>query len=556
MKSLSFKTKLILNTITIVVLAVFVIDLIGNFLIHKISFNSATELVENIETENVQSLNYILANVEHSVSTLYGGAIYELEQDNSFLENEKKRENYLSQMDNLAYNIAKNTEGACSIYLRFDKYATYHDEGVFYIKKEDDFIKKPVTNVNNYQSSDIDHVGWYYNTIAAGKGSWLMPYYDANMDMNLISYTIPIYVNNVFKGIVGIDVDINILQEAVKNIAAYDSGYGFLLNNTTSTVYHPDYSYGSTYTDYSDDFNNLIVNMDSNPYYVSITEFTYNSEKIWLSTQTLQNEMILGIVIKEKEIFNPMKTFITNSILLSILILIIAIIITIVIIQSLIKPLNEMTDVAHELANGNMQVEINYKSNDEFGKLADSLKKMRDELSKSFEHMNGLVYTDIMTGASNKGAFNKDSKGITESCIKSETDFGVIVLDINNLKTINDLYGHNTGDELIKGVATELLNIFGKRNTYRIGGDEFCILIRNASDESLRDQTRTLKIKLQEFSYRNGGLFHGPVSVAVGYSLFRHGIDDTFESVYNRADELMYKNKKLIKEKNLNKADN
>ena len=119
--------------------------------------------------------------------------------------------------------------------------------------------------------------------------------------------------------------------------------------------------------------------------------------------------------------------------------------------------------------------------------------------------------------------------------------FGIIFMDVDNFKTINDRYGHDTGDRMLVSVAQALqsqarpFDVVG-----RWGGDEFCAVIVQAGREQLEPIAERYRIVVEESSFQHGSdVVQGTVSV--GAALAKP--DDTVESLYRRVDQLMYQSK-------------
>ena len=92
---------------------------------------------------------------------------------------------------------------------------------------------------------------------------------------------------------------------------------------------------------------------------------------------------------------------------------------------------------------------------------------------KCIQQMLKLAYTDVMTGTLNRNAYERRLNTLRKETADLR-DITVIAVDINDLKKLNDTYGHQTGDEALKTVAEFLLTSIGERaEVYRIGGDEF-----------------------------------------------------------------------------------
>ncbi|MEE1212167.1 MAG: diguanylate cyclase [Treponema sp.] len=155
-----------------------------------------------------------------------------------------------------------------------------------------------------------------------------------------------------------------------------------------------------------------------------------------------------------------------------------------------------------------------------------------------------MARRDELTGIKNKNAFTEQSQIIDKKIRKnpSSWEFGVVMCDVNNLKTINDTRGHSFGDEAIQKASQMICEIFKHSPVFRIGGDEFIVLLKD-SDYEHREKLLAL---LREESITNKKTRVGPV-VASGLAVYEPGRDKEFSDVFNRADSLMYENKMELK---------
>lgn len=154
-----------------------------------------------------------------------------------------------------------------------------------------------------------------------------------------------------------------------------------------------------------------------------------------------------------------------------------------------------------------------------------------------------LAYTDAMTGLGNRMAFDQsmetiDSEPGTGKCIK------MILMDLNGLKKVNDLYGHRTGDEIIKGMADCIRDTFeGLGKCYRIGGDEFVVILRGRGlkeDILNNDFQQTINDYNQKHLHK--------LSVAVGFASMEDLNEgrENMQELYRVADDNMYRMKESM----------
>ena len=125
---------------------------------------------------------------------------------------------------------------------------------------------------------------------------------------------------------------------------------------------------------------------------------------------------------------------------------------------------------------------------------------------------------------------------------KTIDEFSIVVCDVNGLKEVNDTLGHKAGDEYIRSASRLICDVFKHSPVYRIGGDEFVVVLTG------QDQANKL-VLMEEFDRRvERNKSEGRVIVAAGISDFVPDFDNNAHSVFERADELMYKKKKTLKE--------
>ena len=161
-----------------------------------------------------------------------------------------------------------------------------------------------------------------------------------------------------------------------------------------------------------------------------------------------------------------------------------------------------------------------------------------------------LALKDALTNLNNRYSFENKIQELNNS-LNLYNSIWCISIDINNLKYINDHLGHNYGDKLIISFAKILKTCFeGVGLCYRIGGDEFVVIVCNLLKPEIIDLLDLLRYKVEKFNTENNSFY---LSFAVGYDNYRVVKDSNLSDVLIRSDKLMYKNKSSIK--SLRKAD-
>ena len=172
------------------------------------------------------------------------------------------------------------------------------------------------------------------------------------------------------------------------------------------------------------------------------------------------------------------------------------------------------------------------------------VRKENDQLS-ALNAENEIARRDGLTGVKNKFAYDELIKSV-QTNINNGVDylpFAIAVCDLNYLKQTNDTLGHQAGDQLLKSACKLICDTFDHSPVFRIGGDEFTVFIRGDDYQNRELLVSSFKQKVLE----NNESGEGPV-VAIGMAEFEQGSDKKVSQVFERADGLMYENKKKLKE--------
>ncbi|MBR1855158.1 MAG: GGDEF domain-containing protein [Lachnospiraceae bacterium] len=174
----------------------------------------------------------------------------------------------------------------------------------------------------------------------------------------------------------------------------------------------------------------------------------------------------------------------------------------------------------------------------------DEVRKEKEQM-KALKTANEMARRDELTGAKNKNAYQELEDSIQQSLEKGVDylSFAIAVCDLNDLKSINDTQGHKAGDEYIKSACRLICDIFMHSPVFRIGGDEFVVLL---TERDYSDRAELFK-KLREQVLENKAKGEGPV-IATGMADYIPQTDTEVTDVFERADSEMYENKRQLKE--------
>lgn len=162
------------------------------------------------------------------------------------------------------------------------------------------------------------------------------------------------------------------------------------------------------------------------------------------------------------------------------------------------------------------------------------------EEGKKAVYYKELANTDILTGLNNRNAFITDMENR-----EPKKGNAIVVFDLNELKKTNDSFGHLAGDKYIVDSARLISKIFGPYGKcYRIGGDEFCAIADNISEEELKTIAERLEMRQEQYNAASSQIL---MKIACGYAMYESELDDSLENTRSRADMGMYDNKICIK---------
>ena len=168
---------------------------------------------------------------------------------------------------------------------------------------------------------------------------------------------------------------------------------------------------------------------------------------------------------------------------------------------------------------------------------------VRKKLDKAVATAN----IDALTGVQNHRAYILSERRILSLVNENpEYQYAIVVCDINDLKYVNDKFGHNYGDEYLKKACQMICNVYAGILVYRIGGDEFVVILEGDKYE----EREVFLSRLKELSLSNASEEEG-IIIAIGMAERRR--NKSFNDVFKRADKQMYIQKETLKRKHPNR---
>lgn len=184
-------------------------------------------------------------------------------------------------------------------------------------------------------------------------------------------------------------------------------------------------------------------------------------------------------------------------------------------------------------------------STDELDALSNKIHGMQTGMSLYLDYLHTQAYTDALTKVNNTSAYHEAVQTIEEQIAAGTAGFWVAIFDINSLKQLNDNFGHECGDYYIQESARAIAHVFGEEHTYRIGGDEFAVIVEDLTQAQMTARLDMVTAGLAVFNTSNKP-YPAELSLSQGASHYDSEKDTSYKDVFARADHIMYGNKRLF----------
>lgn len=170
-----------------------------------------------------------------------------------------------------------------------------------------------------------------------------------------------------------------------------------------------------------------------------------------------------------------------------------------------------------------------------------------EDMKLEVTRANNLAMRDALTGVKSKAAYDQQEERLNLDIKAGDAEFGIVMIDINCLKKINDSYGHEKGNVYIKKMCTMICDVFAHSPVFRVGGDEFVVVLVHRDYANREFLVADLKNRMQEQSDKTELDEWLRPTAAIGIALYDRKNDENCDAVFKRADAAMYENKKEMK---------
>ena len=536
----SLRTKITAMTLCVVIIAVVIITAFSVFYIRNNENRKSDQLLLLLCETGQKNLEYYFSSVQKSIGKV--SSFVEADIDGV---DDVKLGAHIERVRDYFDQMAYRTNGVFTYYYRIDPSVSKNVKGFWYTNIDGEgFVEHEVTDITQYDTSDTTKLVWFTVPKYKGEAVWLPPYITDNLDMRVISYNVPIQWRGQFVGVVGIEIDYSTMAEQVDSIRLYDHGYAFLNDGSGKLFYHPRIDI----TQLTDE------TMPKTPDGV-LSESTFiryefdgvERKAAWLS---LSNGMRLNVTAPLSEAEGDWRALISSILIIALEVLIGASLFTMFYTKRIVKPLKQLTEAAEQADRGNYDYALSYNKADEVGRLTSTFRRLAAHMKDHINELNKQVFVDALTHVKNKGAFTDYIEDLQKHIENGETDiaFAVGIFDCDNLKQVNDRFGHEKGDIYLKTASRIICTVFQHSPVFRIGGDEFSVILRNEDYVNREALTRRFEKAVAEINKTSDNIWD-QVHVSMGIAVYDPADDFSATDVVRRADTIMYEDKRKRKKK-------
>ena len=533
-------------------------------------------IINDREEEKLQNF---FSNIEGKLIKFF----YNSEKDVNFLKEITKQELTLTN-DELIYDTKKEIE---NVYYHFSKNNIQYDQIKFIDK--DGYEQVRINNLEGepyiVSRDELQYKGNRYY-VKQSKNLKEGQIYVSNLDLNrengkieipykpVIRYVTPIYIEDKLMGFVVLNLNANYILkdiEKVQNENKYNNL--MLINKEGKYILHPqkskewgseeDLNTGENFkNDYLDIYEEILTTDQMEIRHIKSNILAWDIVKL---DSIKDGGLILFVEIQEDKYLQPLKAFRTLFIIVLIITGLIVSITSGIIVKYFTNPIIKLAKAVSNIGKGNFDVDLTIETNDELQTLSKEIENMSQDLKSMYVNMEELVYEktkelqkakdkleefanrDSLTGLYNRHYFNEYISIIADQGIEENKQLIFLMIDIDKFKYINDTYGHNIGDIVLKDVASILKKSSRDSDiVVRYGGDEFLVVLYGEHSELVHKYIDRVREKIKLYNENNDILKH-ELTLSIGFDEYK-GKRDILE-VINSADKMMYENKMAKRKK-------
>ena len=545
----TIKTKMII--IVTAVLVTLSVSLCGMsyYYINHLETEQASDTLNRTCVETSSKINKLLYRTEDAVNLIAYLAVNHIKEPARLYDN-AYREDMSDSLKAIFMSAAERIDGSKAFYVYYNR-DMIKDDGFYFVKNKvtHQFEERKLKEIEPDRLSEekdreiLD--AWYDEPVEKGKSMWISPNYDDRMEQEIISYVVPLYSNGGLIAVAGIDILFSELTDLIDEAQVFKSGYGFLCGKDIKELYYN----ADPETEDKNSLELTLLNYDdmkrSEKTGTSIIPCRIKGKNCELAFSKLANGMYTGVIAPDKEIFAERKKAVDRSLLITTVVLILSFITVTIAARNMTVPLRNLIHAARMIQKGDYSVRVKKVANDEIGELTDTLNLASEIIEQSILSITEKAYRDELTRVKNPAAYDMKIKQLTSAILNDEAEFAVVMVDMNQLKRLNDTFGHAEGDIAIKAMCSVITRTYDRSPVFRIGGDEFVVILEKEDYEDREKLIEELR-KYEKLRDMNQEEPWTEVALSAGMAVYDPRKDHTYQEVFSRADARMYEKKRSI----------
>lgn len=391
MKKIS--TKIMLSIVALSTIIILCLGALAIVEIEKVITKEANDKILYLSQSASYNFNSVALKIEDAVGSLSVATTSQL--DITKANEVDYLQNFSDFIAPIVKHYGENTDGVVSAYIYLNpELANNQLYGAWFAQdiSNGTFTQQDLGSPDDLNATD-GSADWWQQSIKAGKGVWIKPYTDADLNIRMISYTMPVYVNKTLVAVVGMDMKLDTLIGGVKNVSAYQTGYASLVDSNYNIIYHPSYTEkDNLLTVENGELNSLKGIIDKNN--IGVTPYEHKGIKKIMGYSHLSNGDIFIVAAPQNEIYQGMNNLVKLILIALAVGIIISAIFGISIGRKIAKPLLKVSELIKRTSKLDLTSDNDYeillKYKDEVGVMASSTIEMRGVLR---ELTNKLIIT-------------------------------------------------------------------------------------------------------------------------------------------------------------------
>ena len=468
----TIKVKVIVVVIVCALLACGICGVVGIMEASRTTSEECGEILVLQTKDFANELNMQFDKISQSVNTMADICMGQLTDFKKFQTSASYVEEYTEGLMGILLEFAENTQGVLTCYIRYNPEFTDPTSGIFYTRNDTNspFDSVEPTDFSIYDPDDAAHVGWYYIPVQHGEPLWMSPYRNENINVYMISYVVPLFIDGVSVGIIGMDVDFTELQNMVGDVSFFASGYAYLLQNDNAVMYHPNLEVGQAAAeDNTYGLGRMAAYLDNPAQADKMHTFSLGGKTYASSYTVLNNGMKVGSFVKESEVmalaYGTAKKIFFGALAALVMTLVIGSVFSIYI----TKPLKKVTGIIQVIAGldfrPNAEMDQLLKRGDETGDIARAILRMRESIQTLIREIENSGRELRSTIHSLEEVTNTvDSLSVNNSAISEE-----LAASMQETSASSDMIAHHVAN--VAGIASSIENLSeaGVENAKQIG---------------------------------------------------------------------------------------